>query len=397
MNKNKNQYTIIFILMCFFISGMLQAQTFEEFKKQREQEFQQYQKENTLAYDEFVRKEKEGFEHYKKEVENYWGKKDAKFSSNKEWVNYSNDKQSRTDIDFENGNASIEILLSPDEAVDSEKVAQKMQAKVQELIFDKCSVYDFAENKEGADQLLNEPVLSGQIADASGQIITDENAWDFIKKTGNPDNINYVEIQKPDGTKSIKATINIPLISDHMLVRATKYRETIMGYATQFNLPRSLVFAIIDTESSFNPMARSYIPAYGLMQIVPKFAGRDAYLHIYKKDTILTSDYLFEPKNNIELGAGYFNKLMTHYFNGVNKSDCRMLCSVAAYNTGSRNFYKAFPEPTKTEIIQRINTMTYEQLLDFLRENLPYSETRNYIVKVDNKIKQYQKWIESNQ
>ena len=397
MNKTGKWFVIIFIAGYWLLSGTATGQTFEDFKKQRQQEFQQYKDENTHAYDEFVIREKKGIEKLKKEIEAYWGKNDDKLSTKTEWVEYSDDKQSRTDVDFEKGTATVEILLTPTQAENPEIVTARVQASINNLITNKCATYDYVADEKEENEVLDEPVLSGQIADENGVIITSDNINPFLKDVSTPQNINYVEVKGADGKQRIKAEVSIQLISNHIFVRAEKYKETVSNYASRYHLPQSLVFAIIDTESSFNPLARSNIPAYGLMQIVPKFAGRDAYYHIYKKDTIVTPEYLYEPVNNIELGTAFFDKLMTHYFKGVKNNECRLLCAVAAYNTGTRNFYKAFEEPTKTEIIQHINTMTYGELLNFLRENLPYSETQNYVVKVDNKLSLYKKWIETNE
>ena len=45
------------------------------------------------------------------------------------------------------------------------------------------------------------------------------------------------------------------------------------------------------------------------MQIVPTSAGRDAYKHTKGKSWTPTKSYLFNAKNNIELGSGYLQIL----------------------------------------------------------------------------------------
>ena len=52
-----------------------------------------------------------------------------------------------------------------------------------------------------------------------------------------------------------------------------------------------VVFAVIHTESYYNPKARSGAPAYGLMQLVPTSGGRAAYRYVYKKDQVLPPSY----------------------------------------------------------------------------------------------------------
>jgi len=49
-----------------------------------------------------------------------------------------------------------------------------------------------------------------------------------------------------------------------------KYKEIVCEYADYYGLNRALIFAVIKTESSFNPNAQSKKGAIGLMQITKK-------------------------------------------------------------------------------------------------------------------------------
>src|SRR5690606_39614355 len=71
---------------------------------------------------------------------------------------------------------------------------------------------------------------------------------------------------------------------------------------------------ILETESAFNPMAKSPIPAFGLMQIVPSSAGQDATAKLFGKPKLLAPSYLYNAENNIRVGAAYFNILYYRYF-----------------------------------------------------------------------------------
>lgn len=383
------------IILLIGIPGILHTQTFEEYKKQQQEAFSSFKEEYTLAYEAYVKKEQEGIEKLRREVEQFWGEEGFKLSTQKEWVDYSEDKKSRTDVDFEAGVAKVEVLLTPDEAKDTADVQSRVSSAVEELVFNTCTTYDYIEDEEGDAELMEEPVLDGQLTTVSGQPVSVKNADAFINEVSTPEKIDYEKVDGVDGIQRIKATITIKLIPEHVQIRAKKFLKPVDRHASRFEMPKELIFAVIETESSFNPLARSHIPAYGLMQIVPRFAGREAYYYIYKKDTILQPEYLYKPQNNIELGTAYFNKLMNHYFRDVEDTQCRLLCAVAAYNTGARNVYKAFKEAhTKKQIIEQVNGMTYGELLGFLEENLPYEETRNYVVKVNNKMQQYSQWQE---
>ena len=78
------------------------------------------------------------------------------------------------------------------------------------------------------------------------------------------------------------------MVKDHASVRVLKFKPYVKKYARKFGVSENLVYAIIQTESNFNQFAVSSAGAFGLMQIVPTSAGRDAYKEVKGKnlDTI---------------------------------------------------------------------------------------------------------------
>ena len=150
-----------------------------------------------------------------------------------------------------------------------------------------------------------------------------------------------------------------------------------------------MIFAIIKTESSFNPYAVSHIPAYGLMQVVPASAGRDVYKALNNRDGIPTKEMLFTPKTNIQYGSTYLNILFTRYLKGINNSLSHEYCVIAAYNTGSGNVLSVFHKD-RTKAAQVINSMTSAEVYRKLRTSLKYEEARNYLHKVTNAKKEFQ-------
>ncbi len=75
--------------------------------------------------------------------------------------------------------------------------------------------------------------------------------------------------------------------------------------ATRFKLDPRLIMAVIHTESHFNPYALSRAKAVGLMQIVPRFAGREAYRFIYGQSKVVTRNDLYDAGKNIEFGSAW--------------------------------------------------------------------------------------------
>ena len=347
----------------------LSAQGYEEYAKAYKERLSSYkkQKEQALyesmeAYLAYEKAEKEKYEAYKKKVMGKWGDKDMVESTKTTWVDYSEDLTSRTNVDFENGEVKIDILVDIDE---EQKVIQE---KLEEVVIDLTTV---------KDTLTGKTIMENQL----------EVKKEDLKKT-----VPVVTTVKTDEGQKKVVSIKMELNEDHLSTRAAQYKDIVKRFSDKFGLEQPLVYAMIETESAFNPKAKSHVPAYGLMQLVPKSGGRDAYRHVHKKDIIPAPVYLYVPENNVELGAGYLNMLMTRTFAEVKDARSRMLCAIAAYNTGAGNVSRALTGGTSvSKAVVKINTMSYDQLFSYLKRNLPYEETRNYIQKVTERMEKYKK------
>lgn len=171
---------------------------------------------------------------------------------------------------------------------------------------------------------------------------------------------------------------------------AKTYAPSVYKNAEKTKMDDALVWAIIETESSFNPMAKSGIPAYGLMQIVPNSAGQDATEQLFGKAKILSPSYLYNSDNNIEIGSTYLNILYYRYLKGIKNPVSRMYCAIAAYNTGAGNVAKAFTGKRRiSPALEKINKMSPQQVYNHLVSNLPYEETRRYVQKVNKRMPKY--------
>ncbi|WP_367678259.1 transglycosylase SLT domain-containing protein [Buchnera aphidicola] len=78
--------------------------------------------------------------------------------------------------------------------------------------------------------------------------------------------------------------------------------------ANQYNIDEKLIKAIIYTESSGNPYAKSHSNAIGLMQIKPSSAGAEIYRMNGKKGQPSIQS-LYNPKININIGTAYISLL----------------------------------------------------------------------------------------
>ena len=193
---------------------------------------------------------------------------------------------------------------------------------------------------------------------------------------------------KISGENVYKVTVQLPKNSKIRLSQV--YQHEVAKNAKRFNIPYPLVFAIMQTESDFNPFAKSHIPAFGLMQIVPKSAGRDTYKLLYKRDGMPSATYLYNSTNNIQMGSAYLYILYYRYLKNIKNPKSRLYCTIAAYNTGAGNIAWAF---TKTynmkKAAPKINALTPAQVYTHLLNNLKFDEPKNYLKRVTRRMPVY--------
>jgi membrane-bound lytic murein transglycosylase C len=186
----------------------------------------------------------------------------------------------------------------------------------------------------------------------------------------------------------VKVKVRLPAAS--VLDRTRTYLPAVQKYSKEFKLQMPLVLAIIETESAFNPMAQSHIPAFGLMQIVPHTAGLDVQRLIYNRDQQPSSKALFNPTKNIQHGCAYLHILYYKYLKNIKNPQSRLYCTIAAYNTGAGNVAKAFIGNTNiNKAAATINSKSPTDVYAHLRSNLTHKEARDYVKKVTFSINKY--------
>lgn len=187
--------------------------------------------------------------------------------------------------------------------------------------------------------------------------------------------------------------LKIEFVNGYQEKLVSEYFDDIKGYARQYDVPVSVIMAIIETESSYNPRAVSPVPAFGLMQLVPKTAGLDAHLFVHGEKKIVSADYLFNEENNLKLGSAYFHLLTHRYLRKIADPQARFYCAVASYNTGVGNVARTFTgSKSITAAVDTINGMSPDAVYDYLMENLPAQETKNYLKKVVTRMAKYKQF-----
>jgi len=175
--------------------------------------------------------------------------------------------------------------------------------------------------------------------------------------------------------------VTLPMVKNHTSVRVSKFAPLVKTYASRYNLSPALVYAIIRTESNFNQYAISRSGAVGLMQIMSQTAGRDAYKHLTGKEWAPTREYLYDAKNNIEMGTTYLHILRTRYLTGIDHPLSHEYTVISAYNGGAGTVLRAF-HADRDRAKARINATAPSGVYKVLREEVAFEETREYLRKV---------------
>jgi len=304
-----------------------------------------------------------------------WGKDEVKLPEQKKYVKYTQNYKSRAIVDFDAGEILVETL---DEQDPQRSLKNAVVTTV--LTPEDPRAVDLFSDKEIVLTGNKMPYLYGLVLDQQRKPVrTPAEAEPFAAYILEKKSSTRVIDQ--EGTKKTAHFVKIPMVSNLAVKQADKYRTLVHKFAEQYRISPSLVFAVIRTESNFNPYAVSSAPAYGLMQLVPTSGGREAYRKAKGQDVAPSREYLFDPANNVELGSAYLNVLMFNQLERVTHNVSREYCVIAAYNTGPSNVFRTFSRD-RTAAVNQINSLQPAGVYDQLRQHLPYEETRHYLEKV---------------
>ena len=170
---------------------------------------------------------------------------------------------------------------------------------------------------------------------------------------------------------SICNKIDLKNIRNQIMMKIYKleYSKYVKKYAKEYDVDKYLIFAIIKAESNFDQDAVSHREAKGLMQLMYSTAEEIA----KKVNVDLNEENILEPDVNINLGTKYISMLIQKYGN-IN-------LALAAYNAGSGKVDGWIEKGTLKEDGSDI-------------ENIPFTETNNYVRKILRDYEIYKKLYE---
>lgn len=141
------------------------------------------------------------------------------------------------------------------------------------------------------------------------------------------------------------------------------YESEILSLSEEYGIEVSRIYAIVKTESNFDPEAVSFAGAVGLMQIMPETAN-----WLSAKFEELPSEFnLTDPMTNLRFGCCY----LRHLYNAFGDWEA----AEAAYNAG----------PT------RVRAWMQDEAIyrDGAFYSIPFPETENYLQKIRENMKIY--------
>lgn len=368
---------------------------FAEFEAMKKANFDEYEGMVQESFAELDRMTQAAFASARTKVEREWGYYEAKLPAPKQWVGYDDRSKGRVVVDYEKKVLRVEAPApkNMDSRRDEEFIgrlgAQILSKRAQEQ--DKMdpvrTEIPRLQPQKPKSRPEEELVDVGKLLLPEKQRKTPQALKDVLKKKGT---VARRPVRTATEAKEV-VSVEIPFDPSSERLSAKLLAQPVSNYSRKFRVKSDLILSVIENESSFNPRAISPIPAYGLMQLVPKSGGADAYEFVYGKKRIVDMNYLFDPMKNVELGSAYLHLLYFRYFKRITDERSRLYCSIAGYNTGPGNVSRALTKTTSLKkLAQKANTMSSQQVYDSLCVDLPYAETRKYLVKVSSAMPKYQ-------
>lgn len=405
----------------------------------QQSKFDAYKEKHKERYERFANDYSQRYEAFKEKLIEKWGV--AELSSTTEYVAYSNDNNIKVIADFEKDTIEVSIRDDEFDTLDEQEKNDLVKAAIEStlklsaseakevnpefVILDgnsakKAHIPTLKNNKSAAPTLLNAlgiksdadlaksivaakaiPVekqaalvtqrtkarLEKQIKEveqfASREDVPKQTKEQATKTAATlTTQLNEVSEEKVDATAKNTRSYKIQL-QRARYEKAAEFLNAVSQQASRWQVAEDTLLAVMETESHFNPLAKSHIPAYGLMQIVPATAGADVNKQVFSSDKKPTPEELYDSERNIEYGSAYFNILMTRYLKEVENPTSRLYCAIAAYNTGIGNLSKAFNNGKRGRMaaIEKINQMTPEQVMQVIKSKT-HTETQRYLEKV---------------
>lgn len=311
-------------------------------------------------------------------IENIWGYNEVLLAGPKDYVKYTDQYQTRSHINFDAGTITVETIAGTDPA------GRLRRAIIKTLLMgDDPNSIDLYSDVDDI-QISKEPFLYGQVVDNTGESIR----WEW-RASRFADYLLQTRLKSRSNGPRMIYSITINPVPNHLDKRAHKYIGMVRQASRKYGVDESLITAIMQTESSFNPYAVSHADALGLMQVVQHSAGKDVF-RSQGKSGLPSRSYLFDPVNNIDTGTAYLAMLNNVYLSGITNPTSRRYAVITAYNGGAGSVLRVFSSD-KVQAANIINNMTPGDVYQTITSRHPSAESRRYLYKVNTAQKGYRR------
>jgi membrane-bound lytic murein transglycosylase F len=217
----------------------------------------------------------------------------------------------------------------------------------------------------------------------------------WLEKVYGTAKFNMVYNKYFNNKKSIKSRMSSQFLSVNS-GQLSPYDDLIKQYADSVNWDWRLLASLIFQESQFNPTARSWVGAKGLMQLMPGTAS----------DMGIKKRKLEKPEPNLKAGTRYLNHLW-EYWGEIPDSTERIKFVLASYNVGpghvadARRLAKAYnhssvvwDDNVAEYLLKKQNEQFYTHpavKYGYCRGEEPY----NYVKKILGRYKRYKELLNS--
>lgn len=181
---------------------------------------------------------------------------------------------------------------------------------------------------------------------------------EFLRKCALSNESYYAQALRI-ASKSVNVSSEGMTLDDLKLVYPTNFEEKIVEYSKKFDMDSAVMFALIRSESFFDPTIISSAGAIGLTQLMEFTAG-----DVARKLKITEYD-LNDAETNIQFGTYYLSEL-------VRRCNDSLLMAFFSYNAGISRV-RRWQQTSLTEFGKKKNMPG-----DLFLETIPFSETREY-------------------
>lgn len=346
----------------------------EKFELNKAEMLASFDKSKQMTIDDFEKSKLEyvtKFNAVKQELAKIW---DTPELTNKTtWVQYSKDNTVKRAVNFETGKVTVEVAGNN---LNQAQIDSAVKNQLTEL-----------QTETTADAYQKDKVLSNQ---KPNKLVANNKMLPDVNVEALTNSAQTSSFKQNNGLTITRVSMTYP--KNNIAKKGLIYLPSVMKKSSKWDIEPDLILAIMHTESHFNPMAQSHIPAYGLMQVVPTSAGRDVTKRYLGEEKLLPAEILFNPEFNIDIGTGYLNILQAHYLRKVNDLEIRTYLAISAYNGGIGAVARHFTGKTSlSALAKKANTLDADFVYNSLVNDFPAAETRNYLKKVYTKKMFYKK------